>query len=239
MVIKIPFLPSNVSQKMLLKFSKKLMGTLRITEKNFYLGCMPVKTTIPYTEGVFSITFTCANWLSLIEAVNGYDIIYQWFDYLKSKGHFIIGYVVMPNHVHAVIGFRKTDQPINTVIGNGKRFMAYEIVKRLKEKDEYRLLSKLSNMVEPGRRENSKKHDVWELSFDWKGCETGDFIIQKLDYIHKKNPCSGKWNLCESAVEYVHSSAKYYTSGEQGIYAVTNYAELLDTDLTIEKSNNN
>jgi hypothetical protein len=41
---------------MLLKFSKKLMGTLRITEKNFYLGCMPVKTTIPYTEGGFSIS---------------------------------------------------------------------------------------------------------------------------------------------------------------------------------------
>jgi hypothetical protein len=35
---------------MLLKFSTKLMGTLRIAEKNFYLGCMPVKTIISFTE---------------------------------------------------------------------------------------------------------------------------------------------------------------------------------------------
>jgi hypothetical protein len=43
-------LSSNVSQKMLLKISTKLMGALRIAEKNFYLGCMPVKTIISFTE---------------------------------------------------------------------------------------------------------------------------------------------------------------------------------------------
>jgi hypothetical protein len=40
----------------------------------------------------------------------------------------------MPNHVHAMISFRKTTQTINTVIRNGKRFMAYEMISRLKEK---------------------------------------------------------------------------------------------------------
>jgi len=213
------------------------MGTLRSTEKNFYLVYMPVKTTIPYTDGIFSITFTCANWLPLIEAVNGYDIVYKWFDYLKLKGHFIVGYVLMPNHVHAVIGFRKTGQSINTIIGNGKRFMAYEMITRLNEMGQQELLKQLSSTVEPSRSHNNKKHDVWELSFDWKRCETSDFIIQKLDYFHN-NPCKGKWRLCESPIDYVHSSARYYLSGEQGIYFVTNYAELLDTDLTIERSNN-
>ena len=35
----------------------------------------------------------------------------------------------MPNHLHALIAFRNTGQSINTIVGNGKRFMAYEIIR--------------------------------------------------------------------------------------------------------------
>ena len=139
----------------------------------------------------------------------------------------------MPNHVHAVIGFRNTKQSINTIIGNGKRFMAYEIIKRLKENNETEILAVISNSVEAARKSRQKQHDVWELSFDWKKCETEKFVYQKLGYIHN-NPCKGKWSLCSSPVDYVHSSAKFYLTGEQGIYEVTGYAQLNDIDLTKE-----
>ena len=76
----------------------------------------------------------------------------------------------MPNHVHALISFIETKQIINTIIGNGKRFMAYEIIERLKTANELHLLNQLSAAVEQKRRENNKKHEVWELSFDWKEC---------------------------------------------------------------------
>jgi REP element-mobilizing transposase RayT len=192
-----------------------------------YLYTMPTKQTIPYSFGTFFITFTCYQWLPLIEKVNGYDIIYNWFDVLKSKGHFINGYVIMPNHVHALISFVETDQRINTIIGNGKRFMAYEIVERLKQKDETELLSKLVDGVEDKRKQNNKQHEIWELSFDWKNCRNKEFIKQKLLYIHN-NPCSGKWNLCSSPVDYLHSSAKFYLTEEQGIYPVKNIWEMED-----------
>ena len=194
---------------------------------------MPVKQTIPYNYGIYSITFTCYNWLQLIDIVNGYDIVYRWFDHLKQQGHYITGYVIMPNHVHVIIGFKKTYQDINTIIGNGKRFMAYVIINRLKEQGETGLLDKLTNGVEASRKANNKKHEVWELSFDWKQCLTLDFIIQKLDYFYR-NPCKGKWELCVNAVDYIHSSAKYYITGRQGIYPVTNCADLPEIDLNIE-----
>jgi REP element-mobilizing transposase RayT len=92
---------------------------------------MPVKRKITEPDGVYFITFTCCQWLPLIEITKSYDLIYNWFDHLKSKGHYVTGYVIMPNHVHALIGFRNTGQSINTV-GNGKRFIAYEIINRLK-----------------------------------------------------------------------------------------------------------
>jgi hypothetical protein len=50
----------------------------------------------------------------------------------------------MPNHLHALIVFTKSETTINTIVGNGKCFMAYELVKRLKEKGSEELLNKLS-----------------------------------------------------------------------------------------------
>ena len=188
---------------------------------------MPVKRTIPDSFGTFFITFTCYKWLPLIEKVNGFDIVYNWFDHLKKQGHYINGYVIMPNHIHVLISFIETDQNINTIVGNGKRFMAYEIIKRLSAAGDDDLLNMLASAVEKKRRENNKKHEVWELSFDWKECRNKKFADQKLAYIHM-NPCTKKWNLCTSPVDYMHSSAKYYIAEEKGIYPIANIAEMQD-----------
>ena len=190
---------------------------------------MPVKRTIPYNSGMFFVTFTCHQWLSLIDKINGYNIIYQWFDHLKSKGHFINGYVIMPNHLHVLISFINTTQSINTIIGNGKRFMAYEIINRLKTNNETALLKQLAGSVETARKENKKLHEVWEISFDWKDCRSNEFVWQKLNYMHN-NPCTGKWQLAVNAIEYTHSSAKFYLTGVQGIYPVTNFMQMEEVD---------
>lgn len=192
---------------------------------------MPSRRSIPYDFGIFFITFTCSDWMPLIEITNGYDVIYKWFDLLKTKTHYILGYVIMPNHVHVLIAFRKTDQNINTIIGNGKRFMAYEIIDRLQKENKTDILEKLRNMVEDKRRINKKKHDVWEISFDWKECYGSDFIIQKLDYMHN-NPNSKKWTLCDSPEKYSHSSAMFYMKDVQGIYHVTSFMAMEDIDLS-------
>lgn len=188
---------------------------------------MPTHSTRPYDQGVCSITFTCAGWLPLIEQVNGYDLVYNWFDILKSNGHQIIGYVIIPNHVHVMIAFVQTATSINNMIGNGKRFMAYAIVERLEKLGAEETLLQLSKRVEPVRLAKNKRHDVWELSFDWKLCTSETFMKQKLDYYHK-NPCSSKWSLAAAPIQYIHSSAYFYNTGTQGVYPVLNYREVVD-----------
>jgi hypothetical protein len=73
---------------------------------------MPVRKAIPEKDGVYFITFTCCNWLPLFELCDAYDAVYNWFNHLKQKGHYIIGHVIMPGHVHAVIAFGNTDKSI-------------------------------------------------------------------------------------------------------------------------------
>ena len=197
---------------------------------------MPVKTPVNEKDGIYFITFTCCNWLPLIQQTDCYDAVYKWFDYLKGQGHYITGYVIMPNHIHVLIGFHNSGKAINTIISNGKRFMAYEIVKRLESSKETITLHQLSLAVTESDKKRGKLHQVFEPSFDpiaigWKECRNNHFIQQKLSYMHD-NPCKGAWNLAACPVDYLHSSAKYYHTEEQGVYKITGYQYLEDIDLT-------
>lgn len=192
---------------------------------------MPAKQKIPYENGHFFITFTCFNWLPLIELTNSYGLVYNWFQYLTQVGHFVTGYVIMPNHLHATIAFRQSNKSINKIIGDGKRFIAYELIKRLKEQNQSELLKQLSGAVNKSDKARNKKHEVWEDSFDWKECISNAFAEQKLNYMHA-NPCTGKYMLADIPENYLHSSAKYYLTGEHNLFTVFDYMKLQDVDLT-------
>ncbi len=192
---------------------------------------MPTRRTIPQNNGIYFITFTCANWYHLFEISNSYDLVYNWFKLLQKDGHHIVGYVIMPNHIHAIIAFKNTEKSINTIIGNGKRFMAYKLVKRLEKAEQHKLLVKMQNKVSNFETERNKKHQVFQPSFDWKECSTEFFINQKLDYIHE-NPCKGEPPLVQSPQDYQHSSAKAYINNEHVHIKITTYLELDDIDLT-------
>jgi hypothetical protein len=188
---------------------------------------MAVRKQIPYASGVFFITFTCARFIPLFEKLNCYNVVYTFFDYLKLKGHFVNAYIIMPNHVHALISFTKTAKRINKIVGDGKRFMSYEIIEQLKGKEEENLLSQLEKFVNKTDLKRGKLHEVFEPSFDWKECDTDKLIEQKLNYIHL-NPCVCDPKLANEPIEYEHSSASYYLGGENIKYEVEHIMKMKD-----------
>ena len=118
----------------------------------------------------------------------------------------------MPNHVHVLLYFPEMPKSLNTIIGNAKRFMAYEIIKRLEENKANNLLDLLHGGVKKREAKKGQIHKVFEDSFDAKECYNEEFIFQKLCYIHH-NPVSKKWNLVSDFTDYEYSSASFYEKG--------------------------
>ena len=176
-------------------------------------------------RGVYFITFTCFNWLPLIEIAEGYDLVYNFFDVMKENGNEVLGFVTMPNHVHLLFHYTNGKQSLNAIIGNGKRFIGYDIVKRLEDRREIVLLNQMKEAVTAKDRQRNKKHELWQGTFDVKECRTEKFILQKLIYIHN-NPCSQRWRLAARPVEYPHSSARFYDGDKTG-YRVKDYLDVL------------
>ena len=94
-------------------------------------------------------------------------------------------------------------------------------MKRLQEQNHISILSKIAEAVTKSDKDRGKIHQVFERSFDCKEITSSHFFKQKLSYMHN-NPCSGIWKLVENPIDYIHSSAKYYETGEQGIYLIDN-----------------
>ena len=186
---------------------------------------MTVRTLKTETGICYYCTFTCYKWLPLFELTKIHDAIYRWFDYLVENGHQIVGFVIMNNHMHCIIHIKKGGPTINRIIGNAKRLLAYEIVERLKNIKREDILHIMQEGVSDKEKLKGDKHKVFEASFDGKECFTYDFLIEKLRYIHN-NPV--KAGLVTFPEEYIHSSAKFYFTNEQGIYPVTHFIEIFD-----------
>jgi REP element-mobilizing transposase RayT len=106
---------------------------------------MSTRATHSSDASLYYLTFTCKRWLPLFEICNAYQLVYKWFDYLKEKhGVKITGYIIMPNHhVHSILFFPKEDYDLSKIVGNGKRFIAYDMVKCLQGKGQVNVLLQL------------------------------------------------------------------------------------------------
>jgi len=165
-------------------------------------------------NGIYFITFTICKWVKIFTQEKYYQLIFKWFDYQKQKyENKIHGFVIMPNHFHGLIYISEKSPPISKLIQNAKRFLAYDIVKFLKEDSKKDLLDLFA---EKARKEKGSKYKVFEERYDAKIIDNEDLFWQKLNYIHNNHCKSG---LCDLPENYIYSSASNYILGE-GIYGV-------------------
>ena len=74
-----------------------------------------------------------------------------------------MGYVIMPNHIHALVYFPEMPKSLNIIIGNAKRFMAYEIINRLEFEKNTELLNHLESLLTVRERKKGQLHKVFKI----------------------------------------------------------------------------
>ena len=173
----------------------------------------------------YFVTFTCYKWISLVEITNSYDIVYNWFKILQVDGIDIVGYVIMPNHIHLIIHFPSPGYNLNKIISTAKRFMTYEIVNRLESSTNHKVLQDLRSNLTQKEINKGQKHKVFKDSFDAKPIYADKFLFQKLEYTHG-NPVNRKWTLAKENVSYEHSSASFYELNEVKHFSPKHYKDL-------------
>ncbi len=150
--------------------------------------------------------------MNLFTLTDGHGLVYNWFNVLKEDRIEVIGYVIMPNHVHSILYFSEAGFNLNNILSNGKRFMAYGLVDKLEKANDITTLAILKKGLTERERKKKQLHKVFRDSFDGKPIFSEKFLLQKLNYIHY-NPVKGKWRLAKDFVSYEHSSASFYEEG--------------------------
>jgi putative transposase len=170
-------------------------------------------------KNIFFITTTCHNWLHLLTVGNSMDILSDNLNFYSNKYNAaILGYVLMPNHIHLIIHFVMGNERIDFM----RDFKKYTSTKIRQEVKQYQP-AQLENLL---YQLGDQKYKVWQDRFDELYLDSKTLLEVKLDYIHD-NPLQSHWNLVKQPSDYSYSSAMFYEKGIQNRVMVHHYMDFV------------
>jgi|JI6StandDraft_1071083.scaffolds.fasta_scaffold97841_2 putative transposase len=161
------------------------------------------------------LTFTIVDWIDVFTRRVYRDIVIDSLRHCQMhKGLKVHAWVIMSNHVHAILSTPET--ALSDVVRDFKGFTSKAIVKTIHDENESRrewmLQRFVANATTTARNENYKvwTHDNHPLQMQ------PHFIMQRVNYIHQ-NPVRAGW--VDQPRDYLYSSARDYQD-EPGLLKV-------------------
>ena len=142
---------------------------------------MVIKLKHSNTYSTYFITFTCVEWILLIE----WPLLMTWIINARPTCHpggvwslkWIPCLHHLPNHLHVILHFHSEGFHLYKIIANGKRFIAYEIVNRLEIVENTTMLDRLKSLVTEREKKKGQLHKIFKGSFDAKAIFTQPFLL--------------------------------------------------------------
>ncbi len=157
------------------------------------------KTNMPDSDFSVFVTFTCYKRRRFLDHDISKQIVIGVLgsQLAKQKGK-CAGFVVMPDHVHAVVWFEEPDQ-------------LSLFTKQWKQRSSVKIKANLRRKQTGYAAEIDLKDPVWQPRYHKFIVHSESKMRQKLDYMHG-NPV--KAGLVGTAEEWKYSSAGYYLQGK-------------------------
>ncbi len=160
-------------------------------------------------EGVYFITSTIVNWLPVFTSGPYYQILIDSIKFSQLEKELkLYAYVFLEDHFHLIVSAEK----LSNVIGSIKGYTAKEIIRKLKDDKNEKLLEKFRKAKLSYKTKN--EFQIWQESFHPQELLTENIIRQKVDYIHM-NPV--RRGLVKEPEDWKYSSAGFVTNGAEGI----------------------
>jgi putative transposase len=155
------------------------------------------------------ITFTCYRRLPLLRSVRARNIFVEILDDVRNRyGFSLVGYVVMPDHVHLLISEPAIGTP-STVL----QVLKQRVSRRLRQKT--RALSGQLKLT--FEQSGSAAPRFWQRRFYDFNVWSLKKRVEKLDYMHM-NPLKRK--LADHPMDWPWSSFSFYSKLKSGLIRV-------------------
>jgi putative transposase len=132
------------------------------------------------------VTSTIVDWLPVFTTSDCCDIVTEAFDYCrKHKELKLYGWVIMPNHFHAVV--QATE--LSRVMADLKKFTARRLIAQLEIERKEWLLKILRDFRLSHKHEST--YQVWQEGFHPQALYSDETISQKLEYLQNNSVRAG------------------------------------------------
>lgn len=132
----------------------------------------------------YFITMTVVWWIDLFTRSRYVDVLHDSINYcIENKGLIVYAYVVMPSHVHMIVGTE--DKDINDIVRDLKKFTSKQFILAIKEPGESRkewLLDVFEYLAKNSKRHSSFK--IWKDGFHPKIMDRVKKLEATFNYIH-------------------------------------------------------
>ena len=159
---------------------------------------MPTRRGYDTERHAHFLTFSCYKRRRLLDVDRAKKIVLGVLNsHLSRQKGRCIGFVVMPNHVHAVVWF-PLDNQISEFLKQWKKRSSVQIKRLLR-----------TGVVSYGRRIDLED-PVWQAGFYSFNIYSPKKLLEKLNYMHQNPVRAG---LATRATDWCWSSARYYEQG--------------------------
>lgn len=162
---------------------------------------------------LYFITTTVIDWIDIFTRPKYKHIIIQSLEYCqKNKGLKIYAWVLMSNHLHAIVS-TDSEHSISDIFRDFKKYTSKQIISELMvDLEESRKIWILERFRLAGLYNNKiREYRVWQDGFFPEYIATQSFFRQKINYIHN-NPVNQE--IVSSPEDYMYSSAVDYAGGK-------------------------
>ncbi len=170
--------------------------------------------TIGHGDGIYFCTDTIISFAYIFVEIEFFEIIIDSLKYCqKEKGLQLVAYVIMPNHIHTILGANNDN--ISDILRDYKQYTSRKITETLRQRGKARMLSLFKSASKRAGKGNQYK--VWQSGSHPQLMDYDEKLFQKIEYIHN-NPV--RKGFVEDPENWAYSSARNYITNDDSIIEI-------------------